>query len=218
MKASADGRRRDVSFKVGEQVLLSVRNLNLRTVGSRKLQPKWVGPYTVTELVGKVAVRLDLPASLPVHPVFHVSLVKNYNVSGSVQPPLLPETWDGLSPLLRVERLLSHRKVQPRPDLPQVLQFQVKWEGKPATEATWENATDLHGCNDLIDLYWAQNPAAEGAPKVGTHTQPVALRRSTRLAKQPVNLCAQLCVVVLPGERTQVRCVPDWLLGTKDGA
>ena len=88
-EAAADKHRRDVSFTEGEKVLLSVRNLKLH--GTRKLLPKWVGPFTITALVGKAAVRLNLPDSLPVHPVFHVSLVKHYK-EGSMHTPLpLPD-------------------------------------------------------------------------------------------------------------------------------
>lgn len=56
-----------------QQVLLSSKNLSRvrwsklpkhkQEVAKqkRKLGPKWVGPFTVVEMIGKVAVQLELP-------------------------------------------------------------------------------------------------------------------------------------------------------------
>jgi hypothetical protein len=42
---------------------------------SRKLDLKWLGPYTVKRMVSFNAYELDLPKDLSVHPVHHVSLL-----------------------------------------------------------------------------------------------------------------------------------------------
>ncbi|WMV09251.1 hypothetical protein MTR67_002636, partial [Solanum verrucosum] len=42
-----------------------------------KLSPRYVGPYQILKCIGKVAYELDLPNELaPVHPIFHVSMLK----------------------------------------------------------------------------------------------------------------------------------------------
>ncbi|KAK4706922.1 hypothetical protein R3W88_033523 [Solanum pinnatisectum] len=42
-----------------------------------KLSTRYVSPYQILKRIGKVAYELDLPNELaPVHPVFHVSLLK----------------------------------------------------------------------------------------------------------------------------------------------
>ena len=71
MKSFADQKRRDVSFAKGEKVLLSTQNFKLANPGTRKLLPKWVGPFEVIEPVGKVAYKLKLPPNLKMHNVFH---------------------------------------------------------------------------------------------------------------------------------------------------
>ena len=42
-----------------------------------KLAPRFIGPFQITQRVGEVAYRLDLPPALShVHNVFHVSMLR----------------------------------------------------------------------------------------------------------------------------------------------
>ena len=79
-KKYADLKRREVKYDVGDSVYLSTRNLRL---AGGKLRAKWVGPYVVTEVrSSEVSVVLDLRGELgKTNPVFHVSLLKPYEVS-----------------------------------------------------------------------------------------------------------------------------------------
>ncbi|CAN6720704.1 unnamed protein product [Malus baccata var. baccata] len=44
-----------------------------------KLSPRYIGPYVITERIGEVAYRLELPPELSkVHNVFHVSMFRHY--------------------------------------------------------------------------------------------------------------------------------------------
>ena len=64
------------SFKVGHQVLMSSENLKLK-LPCRKLSPRFVGPFTITELKGTNAVRLELTGRF--------SLVRDIvNISGHI--------------------------------------------------------------------------------------------------------------------------------------
>ena len=78
-KSYADPKRRDVSFEVGDYVLLRVSPLRgtKRFHVKGKLAPRFVGPYPIVAKVGKLAYRLELPPDLAgVHPVFHVSQLR----------------------------------------------------------------------------------------------------------------------------------------------
>jgi len=89
-KSYADTKRREISFDVGTQVLLNTSNIKLKMPGARKLLPRWIGPFKVVKKVGKVAYKLELPETLKIHDVFHISLLKSYKTSGKVQPPPPP--------------------------------------------------------------------------------------------------------------------------------
>ena len=76
-KIRADKARREVGCAEGDLVLLSTGHLKLKgDLGKQK--PKFVGPFHVEALVGANAVRLDLPNSMSVHPVFNIFLLKHY--------------------------------------------------------------------------------------------------------------------------------------------
>ena len=71
-----DHRHGDVMYKVRDLVLLSTRNLKMKGT-PRKLHRRFVGPFWVIETIGQQAYGLSLPEDWKIHPVFHVSLLKN---------------------------------------------------------------------------------------------------------------------------------------------
>ena len=94
------GNRRRVpapAYRPGQRVWLLARDLPLPT-DSRKLAPRYVGPYTIAQVNNPSALQLTLPPSLKVHPVFHVSQVKPVATSGLSPPapaPPPPHTLEG---------------------------------------------------------------------------------------------------------------------------
>ncbi len=68
----------DVEYKVGQKVWLRVKNIRIERP-SQKLDCQRYSPYRIIERIGKVAYRLDLPASLQIHNVFHVSSLSDHN-------------------------------------------------------------------------------------------------------------------------------------------
>jgi hypothetical protein len=65
---------------VGDHVFLKVkaRHNSLKLGKCSKLTMHYCGPFEILERIGPVAYMLVLPASLCIHNVFHVSLLKNY--------------------------------------------------------------------------------------------------------------------------------------------
>ena len=74
-KRRHDRRRREVTFKEGDLVVLNTAHLKKSGLPV-KLQRKFVGPFKVLERHGDVAYELQLLENWRQHPVFHVSLLK----------------------------------------------------------------------------------------------------------------------------------------------
>ena len=74
MKDHADCNRRDEEFEIGDQVLISTKDFDLNQYSSRpsrKLRPKYIGPYKVTRRFRERAYKVQLPKALGMHPTFH---------------------------------------------------------------------------------------------------------------------------------------------------
>ena len=81
MKKYADRHRREVEYQVGDFVFLRLlpTHKSLQRIPRHSgLVPRYDGPFRIVERVRRLAYRLHLPPRLPVHPVFHVSLLKPY--------------------------------------------------------------------------------------------------------------------------------------------
>jgi hypothetical protein len=65
---------------VGDHVFLKVKasRSSLKLGSCAKLAARFCGPFEILERIGPVAYILALPASMTVHNVFHVSLLKKY--------------------------------------------------------------------------------------------------------------------------------------------
>jgi len=75
-KAYTDRRRRSLEFEAAEHVFLWViRTTGVgRAIRSRKLSPKFLGPYQILRRIGPIAYEIALPPQLAnLHPVFDVS-------------------------------------------------------------------------------------------------------------------------------------------------
>jgi hypothetical protein len=79
-KIYADKGRTHREFKVGDHVFLKVKdNKSSLKLGSySKLVARYCGPFEILERIGQIAYLFALPASMTIHNVFHVSLLKKY--------------------------------------------------------------------------------------------------------------------------------------------
>lgn len=160
-KAYADKHRSDVKFSVGQYVLLSSKNINLKHSGSRKLLPLWLGPYQIVQQINPVAFKLQLPTNMSrLHPVFHVSLLKPYRSTGipPTPPPILLDDGDvawSVEALLKDRWTVVNRK--------RVHQFLVKWSGFGVEHNSWVAESDILD-PALISAYKAKTPQQPAPP------------------------------------------------------
>ena len=76
MTSYADKHRKESKIRPDMLVMLDTKNLSLAACKTKKLKPRFVGPFKVLRQVGLVSFKIALPDSMKVHPVFHVSLLK----------------------------------------------------------------------------------------------------------------------------------------------
>ena len=178
-KAYADKGRREEELEVGQKVLLNTKHLNLRTPGSRKLVPKWVGPFVVTEKIGPVAYRLDLSGTLPIHDVFHVSLLKPYK-DGGRQQPAPPPLVVGDTLEYEVDKILAHRDVRFGPSSRKPKrEYLVSWTGYGPEYNLWLGESECQNCPEKIQQYW------DGTVDGDTGRRKRRPAPATRQAKKP---------------------------------
>ena len=132
MELSANRRRRPAPNLVpGQKVWLLRRHVSTTSPPS-KLDVRRLGPFAIIGPVDGYAFRLDLPSSMHVHHVFHVSLlephVENAFSSRVVAPP--PPDHVDSSPKFEVERILDSKFRRGK------IMYLVDWVGFDASQRT----------------------------------------------------------------------------------
>ena len=145
-KSYADPTRREVEFDVGDRVFLKVSPMRgvTRFGVKGKLAPRYIGPFEITNRIGHVAYRPDLPPQLGrVHNVFHVSMLRKYipdpsHVIQYLEVPIQENVTYEEQPV----RILGREfKVLRNREIPLV---KVLWEHHKEDEATWELETEMY--------------------------------------------------------------------------
>lgn len=158
MKRFADAHRQNApQYQVGDKVWLDASHLNTPRP-SKKLDDRRYGPFEVERVISSTAIRLKLPPTWKVHPVFHVSLLRPFKEDRLLHPDAYtrppPEIVDG-SEQYEVEDILDSRFRG------RGLQYLVHWKGYPHEDNTWEPRSRLlEDCPDLITEFHRHHPQA----------------------------------------------------------
>ncbi|XP_071698228.1 uncharacterized protein [Rutidosis leptorrhynchoides] len=144
MKNLADSRCTDRTLTVGSWAYVKLqphRQVTLRAGKYNKLSPKYYGPFQVCERVGQVAYKLVLPEMAQIHPVFHISQLREHKGPTPVTRGSIPRLNDsGLiepAPLKILERKL--KKLHNR----SAVYGLVQWQIGNLEDVTWESLDEL---------------------------------------------------------------------------
>ena len=145
-------------LRQGDKVLLESKYANFpvtkatldgQPLLTRKLTPRWFGPYKVEAFVGKSTVKLQLPIKSRMHPEFHFSRWKPWHGRDhdkSQRVEALKEYEDSKEEF-DVKRILAHRENT------NGMRYLVEWKGYAQEEASWESAENVQGAKELVQEY-----------------------------------------------------------------
>ncbi|GAU29936.1 hypothetical protein TSUD_360510 [Trifolium subterraneum] len=144
-KSYVDHRRRPIEFDEGDHVFLRVTpTLGLRGVfKTKKLAPRYIGPYQILKRVGPVAYQLALPPSMSrMHDVFHVSQLRKF-----IPDPFVPVELENIDmqpdltyqpdPIRIVDRDVKALRNKRIPVV------KVEWSHSSDGEFTWELESEM---------------------------------------------------------------------------
>ena len=104
--------------------------LTLSTDKCTKLAPRFCGPFTILKCISSSAYRLDLPDGIEIHPVFHVSCLR--------------ELLDSGDNTIITKNLVTFEELDSKPDVKTkklrskiIYKFKIKWMDMCIQDATW---------------------------------------------------------------------------------
>jgi len=126
-------------------VLLSTKDLVFKKRPSKKLIERYVGPYTIEEVVSSNAVKLRLPSLMRIHLVINISRIVRYKeqVKGQKKKEEKPIEVEGVEEW-EVEKILNKKKIRG------VEKYLIRWKGFTAEDDTWERKENLKNAEKLI--------------------------------------------------------------------
>jgi len=143
-------RREKEEYRVGDLVLLSMKDLKWQMKGRRleKLTEHFVGPYKVKGIVLSNTIEVELPKSIKIHPVVNISRVQLYKPQVEGQKKILPKLViiEGEEEF-EVEKILNKRTIRGKE------KFLVRWKGYIVEEDTWESRENLKNAKKLVEEF-----------------------------------------------------------------
>ena len=118
---------------------------------------RWIGPFAIKRKLSPLNYELDLPPSLSIHPVFHISKLRLHRESECFdlhRPPLPsrpPPTVIEEAEEYEVEAIRNHRQRRWHGII--YKQYLVKWKGYPEWENTWEWEDTFNNSAEIVQQY-----------------------------------------------------------------
>ena len=164
-KKYADEKRMDVQYEVGEMAWLNSQHVTLKVVGTRKLLPKWLGPFKILAKPSPVNYTLDIPPHYRIHTTFHVSMLRRAfdNGAGVQRPPIIMIEGEEE---FEIQEILNHSPARKtRTDTG--IRYLVQWKGYGPAYNSWEPERTLkRNAPETLSDYWDELEAAVQAAEL----------------------------------------------------
>ncbi|CDI87670.1 hypothetical protein EPH_0029530 [Eimeria praecox] len=130
-----------------------------------RFEPRFRGPFAITERIGSVAYRLASPPTYECYDAFHLSQLVPDRPRAPAQEPQeavvgWPPTRDAAgnpTDQCEVDYIMDQRGSGDK------AYYLVKWRGFREDQATWEPASQLEGCPALLRA-WRRRQRNRGPP------------------------------------------------------
>ena len=135
----------EVTYEVWDWVYLHLQPYQQHTLARRTceiLAPSFCGPFQVTDRIGTVAYKLQLPTDSRVQPVFHVSQFKRVHGTAPTPTTIPTQLNHDMEIKVEPEALLGVKKKGTQSQ--HVDQVLIKWRGLLASDATWEDYENIY--------------------------------------------------------------------------
>ena len=140
-----------IPFKVGDKVLLDIKNLRSAGGMFRKFRQLRSGPFTVEEVLGPVTFKIRLPRAWKnIHPVFHASVLKAFReteVHGPAFPEPPPKTIEGEEEW-EVDSIMRHWRYRGGH-----IKYFTSWVGYGPEHHSWESEDAFEHAPDVLKAY-----------------------------------------------------------------
>ena len=159
MKERYDGLHKVISFKVGDYVRLRLhRGYRVPGLVSKKLGPQFVGPFKITERIGSLAYKVQLPSNMKIHNVISIAQLE----PAAQHPERDPDPYHRVStppPAVAVddeeeweiEQVLQKRRS--RRGRGWCTQYLVKCLGYSPEHDSWLHERELAHASELVEEY-----------------------------------------------------------------
>ncbi|GBG92424.1 hypothetical protein CBR_g55361 [Chara braunii] len=166
MQQQANRRRLPCPFREGDLVWVLSEEFALEQDVSRKLLPKWFGPWEVTSAVGDdpagPSFVINIPPHLTVHRVFHASKLAIYMPPPADEfPGRRSQDLPSMDGHQEVDRVITHRKYGNKPR-----QYKVTFKQCAPDDTWWISSEDLQTFAPLIFADYEKRRLAKDAALV----------------------------------------------------
>jgi len=171
-----NGRLETPEYQIGDEVMLSLENIKTKRP-TKKFEIRQGGPYRITERIGTHAYRLQLPITMRIHSVFHVS-----SLQGFIRPAFPGQTYNPPGPIevddvggasYEVANVINSRQNKRTGRL----EYLVEWLGYEGTDehTSWEPKHNLATAKQRVAEFHQRYPKkprqSSPKPRLGATTR-----------------------------------------------
>ncbi|CCO35912.1 hypothetical protein BN14_10033 [Rhizoctonia solani AG-1 IB] len=141
-------------FKVGDKVWLVTTYIQTKRP-TKKLDNKKAGPFTIVEKISSHAYRLELPATMRIHNVFHINLLSAFKEDTDFhrrQVKPAPIITDEGEEEYEVDKIVAWREDKDG------LRHQIRWKGYDELEDTMERAEKIAELPEVMQVFKKEFP------------------------------------------------------------